>query len=355
MNPATLRCVRLTGRRGQEIVQRGVDLLPQQLMVMGNPYFLRPRRDRAVTRRNSRHQQETPRNQQKAPKQLWPCPPGSTRNPRTRRCVKMGGRIYKKLVAPLQQPVPTLQQQLQRPIGNRRRQSSAPLNLPQGIAGVIPLTDPHTWLAANCTNHRAFAKADAATLQNIIRLHNRQCVVATRLNDYITAKQSTGAVPTLPGTQTPLTPADFDALKAAMRRRNPAYQLPSLPHASPPPEWQLYVAQDRNSGHAFATVAYVDTTKAIPTATGYHYQEDSIRIPLGFLPVKAPAGATCSPQRVIDLLSAAATANRLLVPTAAGGWRPSVGGLPAAKSDWSGAGAAHRFNRLCAELGLLVA
>jgi hypothetical protein len=139
-----------------------------------------------------------------------------------------------------------------------------------------------------------------------------------------------------------------------MRRRDPAYRLPQLKHTPPPPGWQLYVAQDGRSGPDFATVAYVDTTKARPTPTGFAYDDDAIRIPLGVIPVRPPAGSKCSVQKIVDLLGAAAFQQRLLVP-APGGFRSAISGLPAAKADWSKADSVRRFNKLCTDLESLIA
>jgi len=228
--------------------------------------------------------------------------------------------------------------------------SAQPLRDPIGQAAVAPLIEPQTWIDANCSNAVDFRHATPQALQEVIRLHNHTCVTASGLNAHVVQQHKTGIVGTIPGTTKPLTQEDYKALRDAMRRRNPAYKLPPLTHKPTPSNWQLYVAQDSHSGPDFATIAYVDTTMATPTATGgYTYGDAAIRIPLGYIPVRAPAGAVCTPQRIVDLLGLAAKKNKLLT-SAPGGWRSTVSGLPAAKSSWSSADAAKKFNRLCADL-----
>jgi len=202
-------------------------------------------------------------------------------------------------------------------------------------------------------NHKHLEDADTATLQEVIRLHNKQCVVASRLNSYIAAKHKLGKPGTIPGTEIPLTESDLIALRGAMRRKDPAYKIPRLKHNPPPPEWQLYISQDERSGPKFATVAFVDTTKALQTPTGYKYDDTALRIQLGFIPAFKPPGAVCSPQQIVDLLEIAAKAGILIV-SAPGGWTSAVSGLPASKSVWQSADAGRRMNRLYADLTKLV-
>jgi hypothetical protein len=171
--------------------------------------------------------------------------------------------------------------------------------------------------------------------------------LAGPLNDKVSAEHKAGKVATIPGDPSNhMTLDDFKALRNSIRRRNPGYRIPARKHQPPPPNWQLYVSPDNRSGPDFASVMYVDTTKILETPVGTQYPLDSVKVDMGFIPVKIE-GALCTPQLIADLLARLAAANRLLTPIA-GGWKP-VGGFPYTKKYWSTDTKA-RFGKLCTEL-----
>jgi hypothetical protein len=226
--------------------------------------------------------------------------------------------------------------------------------LPLGSAAAAPLADRFTlqgWLRGNCKNERDpisgthFASADTAALQEVVRLHNRTCTMASPLDAKIAAEHKAGVVATVPGDpHTHLTLADFDALRDVMRRTNPAYKIPARKHQPPPPTWQLYIASDNRSGPDFASILFIDVTKGIHGPQGVEYPADSVKVDLGFIPLDLGLGATCSPQMVVDLLLRLTAAQRLLVPVA-GGWKP-IAGFPFAKKDWTKG----KWDKLCTDL-----
>jgi len=235
-----------------------------------------------------------------------------------------------------------------------RRATSEPSNVvPIGTAKSAPLADRQTvtsWIDQNCRNqhdlltHHSFERMPTQNLQEIVRLHTRACVRAAPLDQYVAAEHRKGNIAIIPNTNEPMTGDDFRALRDTMRRTNPGYTIPSRRHIPPPPGWKLYVASDHRSGPAFASVLYVDTNQVrqqgvVPT--------EAVRVDLGFIPLQV-AGATCSPQMIVDMISHLSQANRLLEP-AAGGWRP-IAGFPFKKSHWTGPEAAARLNRLCKDL-----
>ena len=265
-----------------------------------------------------------------------PCPPGTRRNPTTRRCLKAGSRIYRKLF-PEEYPQP--------PSQPKRREeeltlSEPSLSVPKGYGDIAPLADRATiydWIRANCRNRhdpltrRAFAAEDTVALRDLVRLHNRTCAFVRPLNQKVAGDRARGHLVTIPGTQELMNDADYDALRAGMRRYDPDYKIPKHRHAPPPANWQLYVASDERSGPDFATVAYVDVTKAFMTAQGPVYPPQSVRIDLGVIPLVEIPGI-CSAQDRVNLIARLAAANRLVTPTASG-WKP-VAGMPFTRDHW---------------------
>jgi hypothetical protein len=325
LNPYTLKCVRVTGRKGRKLLEEGaigeVDVLRQVA-------FDQPRRRTARVARIV------------APEA--PCPPGTVRNPTTRRCINESGRVFKRLfpappppvALPPVPPPPAVAAALQKPA------SDQPLRLPIGVAGVAPLSDKATildWASANCTNSRdpitgiPFSSADTATLQELIRLHNRTCALANPLNAKVAAEHKVGKIAAMPGdVSTSMTLDDFRALRNAMRRRNPDYKLPARKHMPPPPSWKLYIASDNRSGPEYATVLYVDVTRARKVPQGVIYPLDAVMVDMGFLPLNMD-GTELTPQTFVTLFKQLDNANRLLLAVP-GGWKPVV--APPTKKYW---------------------
>ena len=285
------------------------------------------------------------------PPPLVSCGPGQQRNPQTGRCIRVGGRTYKRIQAPVP-PAPA-------PPAPRRATSDAPL--PVGTATTVPLADRKTmadWANTNCINSRDpitgrdFKTLDSTALQELIRLHNRTCALATGLNDRVYAQHMAGQVATLPDGSAHMTLDDFTALRAAMRRRNPAYKIPGRKHRPPPANWQLYVSSDSRSGPDFASVMYIDVTKARRTASGssIEFPTEAVMVDLGFIPTAVLPGGLCSMNTIVNALKALDESHRLLTPVA-GGWKP-VSGFPFSKRYWGANDRIRqeRVSRLCREL-----
>jgi hypothetical protein len=249
--------------------------------------------------------------------------------------LKAGSRIYRKLF-PEEYPVAA-------PQAKRREEltlSEPSLSVPKGYGDIAPLADRATiydWIRANCRNRHdpltrsAFAAEDTVALRDLVRLHNRTCAFVRPLNQKVAGDRARGHIATIPGTQELMTDADYDALRAGMRRHDPDYKIPKHRHAPPPANWQLYLASDERSGPDFATVAYVDVTKAFMTAQGPVYPPQSMRIDLGLIPLVEIPGI-CSAQDRVNLIARLAAANRLVTPTASG-WKP-VAGMPYTREYW---------------------
>lgn len=368
LNPRTFRCIRVTGKRARNLAAAGnipeYELPPRPATAAAENRLRRTTYRRAprqahlpplaaafgvpVARMPRTRAYAEPR--APAAPRIVTCPPGSIQNPTTGRCIKIGGRVYKQLYPPAP-AAPAA------PAPPPRRATSEPSDrVPAGKPTVIPI-GPHEgmlqWTAANCANatdpikNEPFVLAD--DLGDIVRLHDSTCVSAAALNRIVATQHRAGKIATVPGdsADAPLTLDDFRALRDSMRRKDPGYKLPGRRHQPPPPEWQLYVASDARSGPDFASVLYVDTTRAVRTAFGVEYPPHSIRVDLGFIPVATPIGSLCSAQTLVDLLDRLSKTNRLLMPIA-GGWKPTVG-MPYSKRHWE-TDTTSRVNRFCREL-----
>ena len=238
----------------------------------------------------------------------------------------------------------------------RRTATEGPPRLPIGITGVAPLQDKATllgWTREQCVNNHdpitgiPFAEAEAATLQELIRLHDRTCVTSGALSAKVAAEHKAGHVAMIPGKTTRLTIDDFKALRNSVRRRVPGYKIPTRKHKSYPPSWKLYISSDNLSGPDFASVLYVDASKAVSGTAGYEYPVDSVVQNLGFIPLTIEDGI-CKPQMVVDLIRRLDEESRLLTQTE-DRWAP-IAGFPYSKHYWQTAESRIRFNRLCQEL-----
>ncbi len=394
LNPRTLRCVKLTGRIAQQLVREGS---------IADIYAPMPAAPRTTVRRKRANAgffgfgapRNTVRNrgfgfggfgfgapaepELRLVAEPTACPPGTERNPLTGRCIKLGGRVHKRVhgpppapPAPAPAPLPVIRAPIPAPLpvmrpvapaaAIRRSSSEAPPHLPVGMSGAVPLGDRRSmlgWLTNNCENDRdpltgqRFATASPEYLQQAIRLHQRTCTTGPALDAKVSAEHRAGNVATIPGDpSTHMTLEDFKALRSSMRRRDPAYKIPARKHQPPPANWQLYIASDNRSGPEYASVMFLDVTKAEQTSAGVQYPTTAVRMDLGFIPVTETAGASCSPQTLVDLIQNVNEKNRLVSPVA-GGWKPNAG-FPFKKSYWE-KDRAEKVSRLCRDLAVLSA
>jgi len=399
LNPHTLRCISAQGQIANALIERG-DIRRDIAIAAAaaNPYYGLQKQRRTYKQQQYPYyqQQQQPQypyyqqpQQQQQPQypvyqqqqQQQPmfyynprgrhrrqtirgCPPGTQRNPRTGRCIKEGGDIYKAVYGvqvqpprmPVQPQVQPQQQQQVRPQVPVRPPSEGKIALPIGSASPAPLNNPLSWMRQNCRNNRdpitgiTFSSADTLALQEVLRLHDRTCTLAAPLDKKVAADHKSGTIATIPGdTSTPMTLDDFAALRDTMRRRNPAYKIPARKHQPPPTNWKLYIGSDNRSGPDFASVMFIDITKAIrDPQTGVQYPVNSVVVDLGFIPLKI-TGAICSPQVLAELIKRLNAQNRLLTPVG-GGWKP-VAGFPFKKSNWDPSNdGKERLNRLCRDL-----
>lgn len=388
-NPYTLRCVKVTGRRAKELLREG-DIQYQNMAagwgwqqpyrqtrraprrtpdvglaaafgVAAEPY--RPLfRDEGVFRPEPAAAAlpaapAGPRQPQfKQLQETYDCPPGTQRNPATGRCLKITGRTFKRVFAQAEPPAPPPY----RPASVYREAREAHA-IPVGAAAVAPIAERSTvlaWAGSQCASSRdaitgqPFTNMDAMQLQELVRLHNRACTLATPLNTKVAIQHKAGEAATVPGDSSEqLTLDDFVALRTAMRRRDPAYKIPGRRRQPPPSSWKLYVSSDSRSGPKFASVLIVDVTKVHMGSEGPEYPLDSIKVDMGYIPIEETPGAMCTPKTIVKLLDELAKRNRLLTATA-GGWTPPPG-FPFTKAHWE-RNRAEKVTRLCKDLAKLL-
>jgi len=287
-----------------------------------------------------------------------PCPYGQERNPHTRRCVKIGGRTHKKLRPAYHPPA-------YHPPAYHRRVATDPYVR----SALAPLTDRAgilDWTRSQCRNQvdpltgRAFVTEDTPALQQLVKLHTNTCSSSKALHRQIYIDGVEGRSPVVPGSFTPLTPADHAAIRASQGRTGappPPYGFPTTAapvagigrRAPRPSEWQLYIAQDARSGPDYASVLIVDVTKARTTAYGVEYPAESIRVDLGYIPVTGGPGPTCTPQTLVDRIQRKDKRGSLIfLDPASGRWKP-IAPFPLLKTFWTSSRAA-KMAQLCSDL-----
>lgn len=350
LNPHTFRCISSRGRIARELVKAG-DLNAGELRFGALP----PRRVTFKNRDHFRIQTETmrkqpdyipvlfedvPFKQQQQQQQIPQCPPGYERNPVTRRCIRIGGRTFKRM--------------------HPREITDIPIIPSSGAAAPIPLSDRRTtlgWITNNCKNMiepltgKPLQSLPVDSLQEIVRLHDGTCATASSLQHHVITEQKRKRIVGIPGIpEILMNYDDFRVLRDAIRRRHPGFKFKSKEKVEFPAEWKLYVASDQRSGPDYASVGFVDITKGKRTMYGIAYPFDSFRIDLGYLPITSFPGTSCSIQTIVDLLGRLADANKLVHPdTVHGGWKP-IAGFPFTKEQWKTPYSSQRLGRLCRDL-----
>jgi hypothetical protein len=283
-NPYTLACLKKTSKKARALVLNG-DIPDYGIDVYRQP-------------RGPGHEY-----------QRKPCRPDQFRNPETGRCKKLT-RVKAKTVP--------------------KFRSEGRIEIP--VPGVSPLVDARSWVRVNCSNKRdplTGRTLDSESKDSIVRLHERTCAIDEPLSRSVAAQHAKGRLARIPGTNTEMTREDFRALRDSMRRRNPAYKIPSLRREEAPESWVLYIEREGN----YLTVKIIDIdTKAV-------------ELNLGYIPIVGHG--RCSTTTIVDMLRSLEAANRLIAPKD-NHWQPVVG--PFNKSYWKSADALSKYNRMCHDL-----
>ena len=210
LNPESLHCVKITGRRGRQLIRD-----PKQLA-------------------------RIPLTQQQGIPGV--CKTWQVRNPYTKRCIKRTGRTFKRVKSRLS-------------LSKNRVPSVAPTGPPEAV---------RAW-STTCRN-RDHPPLTPGSTDTLVRLHTGLCLPASRVHASVAAEHRAGRSAHIPGSSNEwMTIEDFRVLQAAQRRHDPSYRVPRrTPAPNRPDRWQLQVVP---LNAEFVTASFVDPTGARPAIT----------------------------------------------------------------------------------------
>ena len=423
-NPQTLRCVKSAGRLGRRIqtipaVTRRQNTYPSVTRLTPIPvYDAVPELARAVTRsmRQSRLPVLAPDSSQRSffmgPQlqtrvpQLQPqvqdqnmCPAGKILNPETGKCVKVGGRVQRRLQRLPQGNVSGGSP----PMLYTRKASKMPVG---------PRESMKNWISTQCANTeepftgknlKAMMDTEMASL---IKTSAGTCLRAEYLDRHIRHERERGTEvmdPLNPRRQ--LTLSNMDILGRTIRQVVPDYRVPQytrraqapaatrqaqapatrqpaqeqaqaqpsatrpaqttrsglpIPHATSYPEnWKFFIGKDARSGNDFYSVYYYDKDQATVTNGGVQIPAAAIVIDIGVIPafvgVVESGNPACTTSTLVEKLLALHKKQKLLHKL--GNQLVATIELPAERARWKTPdGAIQRkfFQQVCAYLDELV-
>jgi len=423
-NPQTLRCVKSGGRLGRRIqtipaVTRRMNTYqptyqPVTRLTPIPVYNTVPQLARAVTRsmRQSRLPVLAPDSQrsffipQTAPvtipatlgqAQEDRCPAGKILNPETGKCVKVGGRVQRRL-----QRLPQEGTEGSPPMLYTRKASKIPVG---------PREAMKNWISSQCANSeepftgknlKAMADEEMVSL---IKTSAGTCVRAEYLDRHIRHERERGTEvmdPLNPRRQ--LTLSNMDILGRTIRQVVPDYRVPQytrkaaretqpLPQGQPPatrsqgqgqapaqvqpatrqtrtglpipqatsyPEnYKFFIGKDARSGNDFYSVYYYDKDQATVTNAGVQIPPQAIVIDIGIIPafvgVVESGNPACTTSTLVEKLLALHKKQKLLHKL--GNQLVATIEMPAERARWKTPdGAIQRkfFQQVCAYLDELV-
>ena len=424
-NPQTLRCVKSGGRLGRRIqtipaVTRRMNTYqptyqPVTRLTPIPIYDALPQLARAVTRsmRQSRlpvlapdsqrsffmgqgppasTMQGQTRGQEQAQAQENRCPAGKILNPETGKCVKVGGRVQRRL-----QRLPQEGTEGSPPMLYTRKASKIPVG---------PREAMKNWISSQCANsEEPFTgknlKAMADTeMVSLIKTSAGTCLRAEYLDRHIRHERERGTEvmdPMNPRRQ--LTLSNMDILGRTIRQVVPDYRVPQytrkaqssvtqvqaatrqapaqvqfttrqvpaqtrtglpVPQAtSYPDNFKFFIGKDARSGDDFYSVYYYDKDQATVTNAGVQIPPQAIVIDIGIIPafvgVVESGNPACTTSTLVEKLLALHKKQKLLHKL--GNQLVATIELPAERARWKTPdGAIQRkfFQQVCAYLDELV-
>ena len=415
-NPQTLRCVKSGGRLGRRIqtlpaVTRRMNTYqpaypPVTRLTPIPVYDAVPQLARAVTRsmRQSRLPVLAPDSQRSfyMPAMQGPpvpitqgpvtqgqgqedrCPAGKILNPETGKCVKVGGRVQRRL-----QRLPQ-EAEGSPPMLYTRKASKIPIG---------PREAMKNWISTQCANSeepftgknlKAMADEEMVSL---IKTSAGTCLRAEYLDRHIRHEREKGTEvmdPLNPRRQ--LTLSNMDILGRTIRQVVPDYRVPQytrkavkemlpLPQGQPatrqptrqvattripvpqatsyPENWKFFIGKDARSGNDFYSVYYYDKDQATVTNAGVQIPTQAIVIDIGIIPafvgVVESGNPACTTSTLVEKLLALHKKQKLLHKL--GNQLVATIELPAERARWkTPEGAIQRkfFQQVCAYLDELV-
>ena len=419
-NPQTLRCVKSAGRLGRRIqtipaVTRRQNIYPSVTRLTPIPvYDAVPELARAVTRsmRQSRLPVLAPDSSQRSffmGPQLQTrvpqsqvqdqnmCPAGKILNPETGKCVKVGGRVQRRLqrlpqgnVSGGSPPMLYTRKASKMPVGPRESMknwiSTQCANAEEPFTGknLKAMTDTEmasliktsagTCLRAEYLDRhirhereRGTEVMDPLNPRRQLTLSNmdilgrtiRQVVPDYRVPQYTRRAQAPAGTRQAPATMLPASPVTRSQAQAPATRQQTRSDLP-IPHATSYPEnWKFFIGKDARSGNDFYSVYYYDKDQATVTNGGVQIPAAAIVIDIGVIPafvgVVESGNPACTTSTLVEKLLALHKKQKLLHKL--GNQLVATIELPAERARWKTPdGAIQRkfFQQVCAYLDELV-
>lgn len=384
-NPQTLRCVKLGGRIGKRLApiaseeagwtpptrrnnffSRAGSFVPKLLQNFTRSVTSQSRLPQLLTRRVSASLRPPMASDENR------CPPGKILNPTTNKCVKVGGRVQRKI-----QRTPSLEVEgdiRALPILYTRKASKIPVGSRESM---------RSWISTQCTNSeepftgKNLKAMNEGEMSSLIRTSAGTCLRAEYLDRHIRHEREKGREvvdPLNPRRQ--LTLSNMDILGRVARRVLPDYRIPQVtrkatraelsakatkiqerpqtravrreqvavqgpvypsfhnpsvgqlrPRTQPPqrqmqragpyPEnWKFFVGKDARSGNDFYSVYYYDKDMTAVTNEGIQVPAEAIQIDIGVIPafvgVTESGNPNCTTSALVEKLIALSKKNKLI-------------------------------------------
>jgi len=420
-NPTTLRCVKAEGRRGKRL--QAVPAFQETRTTLGRlavpvydalPEFARSLTRSATQSRLPELRSDLPTFTRRAPSEDR-CPEGKILNPDTGKCVKVGGRVQRRLERRPEDGERNV------PILFTRKASKIPIG---------PRESMRSWISTQCANSeepftgknlRAMTDNEMSSL---IKTSAGTCLRAEYLDQHIRHERERGKEVMDPVAQRKLTLSNMDILGRVVRRVVPDYRVPQytrkagateriatrpqtraersqsaeqqpvrergiypsyhsqmVPSTSPtirtrmprtrsglpnppptayPENWKFFIGKDARSGNDFYSVYYYDKNMVTVTEEGVQIPAAAIQIDMGLIPafvgVVESGQPNCTTSALVEKLIALHKKNKLLHKL--GNQLVATLELPSERNRWKtpdGAIQRRFFQQVCQYLDELVA
>jgi hypothetical protein len=378
-NPTTLRCVKAEGRRGKRLqaVPAFQETRPTFAKLAVPVYDALPEFAKSLTRSMTQSRVpsefQLPAFTRRQTQNTDRCPEGKILNPDTGKCVKVGGRVQRRL-----EQRPTSEEgERNVPILFTRKASKIPVGHRESM---------RNWISTQCANSeepftgknlRAMTDNEMSSL---IKTSAGTCLRAEYLDQHIRHERERGKEVMDPVAQRKLTLSNMDILGRVVRRVVPDYRVPQytrkagatekiamrpqtraqqqqpqpqqpqergiypsyhsqmVPSTSPtirtrampktrsglpnppatayPENWKFFIGKDARSGNDFYSVYYYDKDMVTVTEEGVKIPAVAIQIDMGVIPafvgVVESGQPNCTTSSLVEKLIALHKKNKLL-------------------------------------------
>ena len=229
-NPNTLRCVKAEGRRGKRLqaVPAFQNTRAPSLERLAVPvYDALPEFAKSLTRSMTQSrlpeiktQFQLPTFTRRQSQNTNRCPEGKILNPETGKCVKVGGRVQRRLE---QRPRDDIEEERNVPILYTRKASKIPVGQRESM---------RNWISTHCSNsEEPFTGKNLRSMtdnemSSLIKTSAGTCLRAEYLDHHIRHEREKGREVMDPVAQRKLTLSNMDVLGRVVRRVVPDYRIP---------------------------------------------------------------------------------------------------------------------------------